>query len=83
MAHEARDEIHLWLTDPVMPQMGGKELVDQFRTAYPGAKVLYTSEYTDEGVQRRSHLRAWFALLQKPFTPSSLTTKLREVLGQP
>ena len=75
-------EIALLLTDVIMPEMGGKELAQQFRAAYPGAKVLFCSGYTQEAIDRGGELEPGIALLQKPFTPASLSHKIREVLNR-
>lgn len=74
--------IHLLVTDVVMPQMGGRELAIRLREARPGLKVLYTSGYTDDTVIRNGALEAGIAFLQKPFTPSVLSTRVREVLDE-
>jgi two-component system, cell cycle sensor histidine kinase and response regulator CckA len=75
--------IHLLLTDVVMPQMGGPELAKRLARTRPDMKVLCTSGYTDDSIVRHGVLDARFAYLQKPITPESLTTKVREVLDEP
>jgi PAS domain S-box-containing protein len=75
-------EIALLLTDVIMPEMGGKELAQHFRAAYPDAKVLFCSGYTQEAIDRGGELEPGIAFLQKPFTPASLSHKIREVLDQ-
>jgi PAS domain S-box-containing protein len=72
--------IDLLLTDLVMPQMSGKELADQLKTTRPGLKVLFFSGYTDEVVIRHGLLDRNAAYLQKPFSSSGLTRKIRELL---
>ena len=75
--------IHLLVTDVVMPQMSGPELAKRLASARPDMKVLCTSGYTDDSVVRHGVLDERLAYLQKPITPESLTTKVREVLGEP
>lgn len=83
VAHEhARDEIHLLLTDIVMPQMGGKELADRLRLIRPGIKVLFTSGYTDNTIVQHGLLDPDIAFLEKPFSPAALVRKVREVLDR-
>ena len=78
----AGEKIHLLLTDVVMPQMGGKELADRLKTHRPGIKVLFTSGYTDQAIVQRGLLNLDFAFLEKPFSPSGLVRKVREVLDR-
>jgi CheY-like chemotaxis protein len=72
--------IDLLFTDVVMPHMSGKELADRIRALYPRTKILFTSAYTETAFLHQGVLNPGIALLQKPFTPSSLAAKVREVL---
>ena len=75
--------IDLMFTDVVMPHMSGKELADRVRASYPHTRILFTSAYTENAIVHQGVLNKGVALLQKPFTPSALARKLREVLDQP
>jgi len=72
--------IDLVLTDVVMPNMGGPELVEKLHAELPGVKVLFTSGYTDDAVVRHGLLAANVAFIQKPYRPTELAKKLRDVL---
>ena len=72
--------IHLLVTDVVMPQMSGPEMAKRLAETRPEMKVLCMSGYTDDSIVRHGVLDAKVAYLQKPLTPDSLTTKVREVL---
>ena len=74
--------IHLMLTDVVMPGANGRELAQQVSTIQPDIKVLYMSGYTDDAIVQHGVLDADTPFLQKPFTPSGLAGKVREVLDQ-
>jgi PAS domain S-box-containing protein len=74
--------IDLLFTDVVMPHMSGRELADRVRMLYPQTKILFTSAYTENAIVQQGVLDKGVALLQKPFTPSALASKLREVLDQ-
>jgi PAS domain S-box-containing protein len=80
LAHGHVGEIHLVVTDVVMPRMGGKELVARLRQERPAAKVLYASGYTRNAIVHQGVLEAGTNFLQKPYVPATLTRKVREVL---
>jgi len=75
--------IHILITDVVMPRMGGIELAAQITAIRGDMTVLYISGYTDrrEWMGAASQVRS--AYLQKPFTPSVLMRKVRELLDAP
>jgi signal transduction histidine kinase/ActR/RegA family two-component response regulator len=73
-------EIHLLLTDVVMPQMGGIELSKKFSALYPNAKVLFISGYVNEVLIQEIDNEQNVGYIQKPFLPSALMNKVRESL---
>jgi PAS domain S-box-containing protein len=75
-----RGEIHLLLTDVMMPKMSGRELAGRIRTQRPGLRILYMSGYTDDAILRDGVLEDGIPFLQKPFTPEGVARKVREVL---
>jgi two-component system cell cycle sensor histidine kinase/response regulator CckA len=82
LAKAHNEEIHLLLTDVVMPQMSGKALADQLGPMYPNLKVLFTSGYADKAIMRHGILASDIMFIQKPFTPLTLSRKVREVLDR-
>jgi PAS domain S-box-containing protein len=79
VARGHKGEIDLVLTDAVMPEMSGMELVDRLQQIRPGISVLMMSGYSREAMTG-SMLSPSVKLLQKPFTPVDLCRKVREVL---
>ena len=63
-----------------MPLMGGRELAEQLVQRHPETKVLYTSGYTDDVIIRQGTLASLVEFMPKPFTPSSLSHRVREVI---
>jgi PAS domain S-box-containing protein len=79
-------QIHLLLTDLILPGISGRELAKQLTARHPKMRVLYMSGYTfsimAQGATQAGMLEDGMAFLQKPFTPSALTEKVREVLAR-
>ena len=75
--------IDLLFTDVVMPHMSGKELADRVQALFPHTRILFTSAYTENAIVQQGIFDKGMALLQKPFTPSALARKVREMLDQP
>ena len=73
--------IHLMVTDVIMPGMTGRELAQRLQQIRPDTKVLYMSGYATDVIANKGILESGVAHLPKPFAPSSLARKVREVLG--
>ena len=74
--------IDIIVTDVVMPQLSGVDLVHRIRGVRPQLKVLYMSGYTDSTLMRHGIEESEANYLQKPFTPDLLTRKVRDLLDQ-
>ncbi len=77
-----QSQIHLILTDVVMPQMSGREMVQRLSARLSQVPVLYMSGYTDDAIVHHGVLEEGMAFLEKPFTPDALAHKVREVLDR-
>lgn len=72
--------ISLVISDLIMPVMGGKIMAEWLKTIFPDLKVLFTSGYTDEVIKRNGAFETGTDFLPKPYTPKTLTAKVREIL---
>jgi CheY-like chemotaxis protein len=73
--------VHLLVTDVVMPVVSGWELARQVVAMRPEVKVLFMSGYSEEAITYKGFLEPNTAFLHKPFSTSSLTDKVREILS--
>jgi two-component system cell cycle sensor histidine kinase/response regulator CckA len=78
---EYEGEIHLVLTDVILPGISGKDIIAQLKSSRPGVKALYISGYTDKTIVNHGVLDSDVAFLQKPFTTDGLARKVRDVIG--
>jgi PAS domain S-box-containing protein len=76
-------QVDLLLTDVVMPGMNGRELFLQLKPRHPDLKVLYMSGYTDNVILHHGVLDKGIDFIQKPFSVSDLTTRVRTILDKP
>lgn len=80
---QKQTQIDLLLTDIMMPKMNGIDLAKQFVVLHPETKILFMSGFicpsmAHYGIQDSEH-----GFVQKPFTPQTLITKMRNVLKGP
>jgi two-component system, cell cycle sensor histidine kinase and response regulator CckA len=80
VAKEYQGELHMIVTDVIMPGMSGKTMIAQLEAERPDIKVLYISGYTDNAIVHHGILDSNVAFLQKPFSIESLARKVREGL---
>lgn len=76
------EKIHLLLTDMVMPHMGGAELARRFQAIWPDTRVLFTSGYSEDPFLGGGVASGEVEFIQKPYMPSALARKVREVLDK-
>jgi PAS domain S-box-containing protein len=73
-------DIHLLLTDVVMGGISGRELAERLKAKRPATRVLFMSGYTEDAIIRHGVYTAQASFIGKPFSPASLTAKVRDVL---
>jgi PAS domain S-box-containing protein len=77
---ESQPSIDMVLSDVVMPETNGPELVPRLQAFARDARPLFMSGYTDHNVLRSGALQVGCNFIQKPFAPEALARKVREVL---
>ena len=82
IVEEGGRPIDLVVTDLVMPEMGGRELVERLRTHRPGLKVLFMSGYTEKAITTEGVMPPRTGFVEKPFTMEQLLRRLRELLDE-
>ena len=82
LAEEHEGEIHLAITDVVMPEMNGRHLAEWLQSLHPGMRILFMSGYTADVIAHRGVLEKGVNFIQKPFAIKDLAAKVRDVLRE-
>ena len=82
LAREHAGEIHLLMTDVVMPEMNGRDLAKNLLSLYPDLKRLFMSGYTANVIAHHGVLDEGVQFIQKPFSKQDLAIKVREALDE-
>jgi CheY-like chemotaxis protein len=80
LVQEYRENIHLLITDVVMPQMNGRELAERLTALKPTMKCLFMSGYTADAIAHHGVLDEGVRFIQKPFSIKTMAEKTREAL---
>jgi len=81
MTREYQGEIHLLMTDVILPEMSGMDLAGEILKIRPTIRTLFMSGYTADIIARQGVLDKGVHFIQKPFTFDSLARKVREAMG--
>jgi len=82
LAHEHAGEIHLLMTDVIMPEMNGKDLAGHLRAMYPNLKCLFMSGYSANVIAHHGVLDTGVNFIQKPFSRQELAASVRKSLSE-
>jgi YesN/AraC family two-component response regulator len=80
LAEANADEIHLLMTDVVMPEMNGRDLAKRLQASHPVLKCLFMSGYTANVIAHHGVLDQGVHFIQKPFTRKEIAAKVRQAL---
>jgi DNA-binding response OmpR family regulator len=79
---ENKERIGLVLLDMIMPKKNGKEVSGAIRKDNPRIKILFSSGYTMDIIKAKEWAESGFDFIHKPFQPTDLLKKVREVLDR-
>jgi PAS domain S-box-containing protein len=82
LINRERGRVDLIVTDVVMPELGGREMVTVVRNRWPHVKVVFMSGYSEDAVLLHGVLEKNSTFIEKPFTPSQLAAKVQELMTQ-
>ncbi|MBI5408298.1 MAG: response regulator [Nitrospirae bacterium] len=77
-----KEEITLLLLDVIMPKKNGREVYEEIKKITPGIKVIYTSGYRSEIIDRKGALKDGITVISKPVFPDKLLETIRDVIHQ-
>ncbi|MFZ5776143.1 MAG: response regulator [Thermodesulfobacteriota bacterium] len=82
LAVEHAGSVRLLVSDVVMPEMNGRDLVNRMQEVIPGLRYIFMSGYTADVISRQGVLAQGLQFIQKPFSKKDLAKKVREVLDE-
>ncbi len=80
LAADPERSFDLVLTDVIMPELGGQELVTQLLLSRPNLRIVYMSGYTEADKLLPAIADATYSFLRKPFSTDNLALTIREAL---
>ena len=82
LSRDYSGEIHLLMTDVVMPEMNGRDLAEKIKGERSAIKCLFMSGYTADIIAHHGVLDEGVQFIQKPFSLQLMASRVREVLNQ-
>ena len=77
-----KSEIDLIVTDVIMPNMNGRELVNRIQKDKQSINAIFMSGYTDDTLGEEGKLDPGIVFIQKPFAQADLVYLIRKVLDE-
>jgi signal transduction histidine kinase/CheY-like chemotaxis protein len=81
LVRKSTSEIHLLITDVVMPNMDGPTLVRAVKRLKPDMAVIFMSGYAEEAFRRHDEKTEDIYFLPKPFGLKQLAAKVKDALS--
>jgi CheY-like chemotaxis protein len=80
---EQADSISIAVLDVVMPNLGGREVMDRIREKHPKMRFLFSSGYTRSAIHTNFVIKDGLRLIAKPYREADLLRAVRETLDSP
>lgn len=74
--------IHLLITDVIMPEMNGPQLLERIKVMRPSIKCLYMSGYTADIITRHKLTEQKIRCIEKPFSKQKFVAMVSEILAE-
>ena len=78
----ANEKVDVLVSDVIMPQVDGYQLLNEVQKSYPEVKVQLASGFADTELDHGGGDSSREPLLQKPYTAESLLRRIRKLLDQ-
>jgi CheY-like chemotaxis protein len=80
LARSYDGEIHVLITDVIMPEMNGRQVSQELLTLRPSLKVIYTSGYPSNVLRDREYLDESTVFIEKPYSSLVVARAIRSLL---
>jgi PAS domain S-box-containing protein len=77
-----QETIHLAILDVIMPKKNGKEVYDSIKQVRPDVRVIFTSGYTADIIQKKGITEEGLDIILKPFSTKSFLGEIRSMLDK-
>ncbi len=75
--------IDLFILDIVMPRMSGMDVCERIREENPAARIVLSSGYSEEGLDRKCLSGRFLSFIQKPYDPPEFLELVRRAIDAP
>jgi DNA-binding response OmpR family regulator len=82
VADRHQGDIHLLITDVMIPDMNGPDIATELAASRPNLNTLFMSGYMDDALTDHGRRAGHVDFIEKPFSPRVLAQRVREILDR-